>query len=59
MTFSWQCQIFVPMHLYGKNIEKLFSENLLKTNGLNLQCMITVVNLLRASKVLSPGGYLS
>ena len=29
------------MHLYGENIEKSFSENLLKTNGWNLQGMIT------------------
>ena len=28
------------MHLYGKNVEKSFSKNSLKTIGLNLQCMI-------------------
>ena len=32
------------MHLYEENIEKSFSQNVLKTNGWNLQCMIEVAN---------------
>ena len=31
------------MHLYGKNIENI-SQNVWKTNGLNLYCIIEVVN---------------
>ena len=33
LTFLWQGQIYVPMHLYGENVEKSFSQNVLKTNG--------------------------
>ena len=33
LTFLWQGQNCVPMHLYGDNVEKLFSQNVLKTNG--------------------------
>ena len=36
LTFLSQGQIFVPMHLYVENIEKSFSQNVLKTNGWNL-----------------------
>ena len=39
----WQGQICVLIHVYGDNVEKSFSENVLKTNGLNLQCMIKVL----------------
>ena len=31
------------MHLYGENIEKSFSQNVLRTNGWNLQCVIKIV----------------
>ena len=28
-----QGQICIPVHLYGENVEKSFSQNVLKTNG--------------------------
>ena len=31
--FLWQDQICVPMHLYGENIEKSVSQDILKTVG--------------------------
>ena len=33
------------MHLYGENVEKPFSQNVFKTNGLNFQWVIKVVKL--------------
>ena len=30
------------MHLYGESIETSFSQNVLNTDGCNLQCMIKV-----------------
>ena len=51
MTLGWlliflrQGKICSPMYLYGENIEKSFSQNVLKTHGWNLQCMIIVVEL--------------
>ena len=33
LTFLRHGQIRVPMHLCGENIEKLFSQNVLKSNG--------------------------
>ena len=33
MIFLRQGQMCVPMHLYGENVEKSFSQNVLKTNG--------------------------
>ena len=44
LTFLRQGKIFVPMHLYRENIEKSVSQNVLKTNGWNWQCMIKVAN---------------
>ena len=44
LTFLWQGQICIPMNLYGENIEKSFHQNVLKTNGWNLQYMIKVAN---------------
>ena len=38
--FLRQGQICAPM--YGENVEKSFSQKVLKTNGWNLQCMIKV-----------------
>ena len=32
LIFLWQGQIYIPMHLYGENVEKSFSQNVLKTN---------------------------
>ena len=40
LTFLRQGQIRVPMHLYGENVEKSFSQNVLKTDGWNLQWVI-------------------
>ena len=33
------------MHLYGENVEMSFSQNVLKTKGWNLQCMIKLLKL--------------
>ena len=41
--FFRQGPIWVSMHLYGENIEKSFFQNVFKTNGWNLQCVIKVV----------------
>ena len=57
LTFLRQGQICVPMHLYGENVEKSFPQNVLNTNGWNLEWMIKVVILVEI-KILSPGGYL-
>ena len=35
--FTGQGQICISMHLYGENVEKSFSQKVLKTNGRNLQ----------------------
>ena len=35
LTFLQQGQINLPIHLFGESVEKLFSENVLKTSGLN------------------------
>ena len=43
------------MHLYRENIEKSFSQNVLKTYGWNSQCKIIVQNLLVTIKMLTPG----
>ena len=40
LTFLRHSQICVPMHFYRENIENSVSQNVLKTNGRNLQCMI-------------------
>ena len=40
-----QGKICIPMHLFGENIEKSFSQNVLITNSWNLQCMYKVVKL--------------
>ena len=39
-------QICAPIHLYGKTVEKSFSQWIIKTNGWNLQRVIKVVKLL-------------
>ena len=44
LTFVRRGQICVPMNWYGKNIEKTVSQNVFKTYGWNLQCMIKVAN---------------
>ena len=31
LIFLWQGQISIPVHLYGENVEKSFSKNVLKT----------------------------
>ena len=59
MTASWpttflrQGQICVPMYLYW-NVEKSFTQNVLKTNGWNLQCVIKVVNHFSSNKNFVP-----
>ena len=47
------------MHLYGENVEKSFSRNVLKTNSWNLQWVIKVEKHVGYNQILSPGGYLS
>ena len=44
------------MHLYGENVEKLFSQNVLKMHGLNLQCMIIEVKLFSYKSKFCPLG---
>ena len=46
------------MHLYGENIENAVSQNVLKTNGWNLQRMIKVANTFSYVKNFVPRGYL-
>ena len=45
LTFLRQGQICTPIHLYRMNVEKLFSQYILKTNGWNVQRMIKEVKL--------------
>ena len=49
-------QICAPNHLYKENVEKSFSQYVLKTNGWNLQCMIKEVKLFSYGQ--NCGGYL-
>ena len=59
LTFFTAGQIYVPLHFIWRKYWKSFSQNDLKTNGWNLQCMIILLKLLVTIKILSPGGYLS
>ena len=59
LTFSQHGQIYVSLHLYGENIENSVSQNVLKTNGWSLQCMIKVANTFRHNKNFVPGCYLT
>ena len=43
-----------PMHLYGESIENSVSQNVLKTNGWNLQYIITVANPFSYNQHLHP-----
>ena len=45
-----------PIHLFGENVEKLFSQNVLKSNGKILKCMIKEVKLFSYHQNF--GGYL-
>ena len=47
-------QIFVPMHLYGKNIENSVSQNVLKTICWKLQYMIKVSNRFSCNQMFVP-----
>ena len=47
LTFLRQRQIFAIIHLYGENVEKSFSQYVLKTKGWNLQYMIKEEKLFR------------
>ena len=49
LTILQQGQICAPMYLYGENVKKSFSQNVLNTNGWNLQCMIKLLKLLALS----------
>ena len=59
LTILRQDQIYAPIHLYGENVEKSFSQIILKTNGWNLQCMIKVVKHFSYNQHFVPWGYLS
>ena len=57
LTFLWQVQICIPI----QNVEKSFSENALKANGWNLQCLIKVVKVVKLvsyNQNFIPWGYL-
>ena len=62
MTVGWplavlrQGQICVPVHLYGENVEKSFSQNVLKINDWNLQWVIKVVNHFSYNQNFVPWG---
>ena len=56
LTYLRQGQICVSMQLYGENIAKSFSHNVLKTNSWNLQCLIKVANPLRYNQNFVPRG---
>ena len=43
LIFLWQGQIWVQILLFRENVEKSFSQNVVKTSSWNLQCMIKVV----------------
>ena len=58
LTFLRQGQICVSMHFYGENVDKSFSQNVLKNNGWNLQCVIKVTNILVIIKILTLEGNL-
>ena len=71
MTLSWpltflrQGLICFPVHLHEGNVEKSFSQNVLKTNGWNLRWVIKVVKHFSYNKIfvywgvsaLAPGLY--
>ena len=54
LTFLWQDQICTPIHLYGENVKKLFSQTAFKTNGWNLQYLIKVVKYFSYSQNFVP-----
>ena len=56
LIFLRQGQICVPIHLYGENVEKSFSQNVLKALGWNLQCRISVVKHFSYNQKFVPRG---
>ena len=52
-----QGQICVHMYLYGENVEKSFSQNVLKTNGWNLQYVIKEVKRCSYDQNFVPWGF--
>ena len=53
-TFLWQGQICIAVLLYGENVEKSFSENVLNTNSWNLQSMIKLVTIFSYNQTFVP-----
>ena len=51
----FQDQIYVPMRLFGENIENSVSQNVFKTNGCILQCKIKGANPFSYNQNFSPG----
>ena len=56
LTFLRHGQIYAPIHLYGENVEKSYSQNVLKTYGWKVQCMIKVIKLFSNNQNLVPWG---
>ena len=56
LTFLRQGKICVPMHTYGENVKKTLSQNVLKTNGWNLQWVIKIVKHLSYNQHSVPWG---
>ena len=56
LTFLQQGQICLPIHFYGENVEKSFSQNVWKTKCWILQCMIKVVKLVSYNQNFVPWG---
>ena len=58
LIFLRQGQICIPKHLYWENVKKSFSQNVWKTYGWNLQCVIKVVKRFSYNKKkIVPWGY--
>ena len=56
LTFLRKGQICTHIYLSRENVEKPFSQNVLKTNGWNWQCMIKVVKCFSYNQNFVPWG---
>ena len=54
LTFLLQGQICILIHLYEANVEKSFSQTVLKANGWSLQCMIKEVKHISYNQTFVP-----
>ena len=55
MIVAWPLTL-MQGQMYGENVENLFSQNVLKTYGWNLQCMIKVVKFFSYNQNFVPRG---